>query len=241
MRHFVAMIAVACSASWAFGGTMTIASQDFESNSLSSGTSSNTGFTSSTGVAFDGLGLGWTASITNGPISGSDSSDLIGVVNETVASGPGSGSDNNLQTATNRNGNWYHVDDADGTFALTFSPVDTTGFSSLMFDFAWAFAPSTYEASDFFRVSVNGTNVFEATEPVLDVTSNANQFTDVSLDLSAFDGQVLDIVFSVSNNAGGEDIGFDSLVLSGSVPEPSAFACFAIGCLGLGAIRRRRG
>ena len=240
----------------AVAGTM-IASQDFESNSLTVGFDGNTandaavnaGFSTTTGVAFDGLGLGWTASISSSsaPITDNDSGDLIGVVDSSITSGPNL-SPNNLRNATGIQGKWFHVSDADGTVSVAFDSIDTTGFADLMLEFIWAAHDTDYETGDGFDVSVNGTSVFSeegdsgtSTETLASGPQTDN-FTAVSLDLSAFDGQAIDLVFSISNNSGTEDIGFDSVVLSGTatVPEPAAFACFAIGCMGMTLVRRRR-
>ncbi|MEO1527336.1 MAG: PEP-CTERM sorting domain-containing protein [Planctomycetota bacterium] len=225
---------------------MMIASQDFETNSLTVGVDSSddaTSFPNIEGIAFDGSGLGWTASISSSPIVGNDSGDLIGVVNSSVLNGPGAStasSPNNLRDATNISGNWFHVADSDGVVSIAFDTIDTTGFTDLMLEFSWANNASSYEGSDVFEVFVNGSTEFVRSGDDLETGAQIDSFDTVSLDLSAFDGQAIDLVFSIVNSASNEDIGFDNVALSGTmVPEPASFACFAIG-LGLTFARRRR-
>ncbi|WP_428387737.1 hypothetical protein [Mucisphaera sp.] len=223
---------------------ITIASQDFEGNTLADIITQDTDLGTAAGTFFDSSsGLGWSVSITNnangsnGPISGTENGDLIGVVNNSVTSS------NDLTDAGNTT-NWFHADDVDGLLLLTFDPIDATNYTDLTLTFDWAANDATgFELADTFAVQVNGIEQFSVSGDDLESTiSDTKAFTDnfapVSLDLSAFNQSEINIVVSFSNNAGDEDLAFDNLQLTGNlIPTPAAFTA---GLLGLGTLLLRR-
>ena len=184
-----------------------------------------------------GVGLPWTSSTssvhpTGVAFNASDGGDIIGVV---VDDNKDFGTTNGLAGAPGQTGNFYLVEDADSTWTLDFDPVDATGHQNLMLSFTWGIdndgggsvAGSNFEVDDFIEVTVNGTSVFKVDGAGDHILGDAvgglddldapyiNAFTPETVDISAFDGQMLDINFSVANNTAPEDIAFDNLEVTG--------------------------
>lgn len=234
----------------AHAGVM-IAAQDFEGNTLANGITSNAEFNSPTepGLVFDGSGLGWNVSFVDtrgtgetGPIDGNEGGDSVGVVNGLSALPDGNGTIS-ISTGT-RTGQWFHWDDVDGAIYLAFDAVDTAGFENVTLSFSWSATTSTYEPGDEFDISINAISVFNVAGDDLDTTIARNNFVTVDLDLSAFDGDVLNIVVRGDSNASAEDYGFDNLVIMGDIVQvnaPSTLALFGLGLCGLAGLRRRKG
>ncbi|MEO0588862.1 MAG: hypothetical protein AAF078_14640, partial [Planctomycetota bacterium] len=201
----------------------------------------NTGLYNIPGLNFDsGVGLGWTADtdavppVGTAPDALSDNGDVIGVVFDDDKDW---GTTNGLSGAPGQTGNFYLVEDADSTWTVTFDPIDTTGFTDLELSFTWgidndgagvpAGAGSNFEVDDFFEVLINGTSVFrvdgagdfsagDATGGLDDLNAPyINAFAPETVDLSAFDGQTLNMSFVIANNTAPEDIAFDNVVVSG--------------------------
>ena len=219
-----------------------------------------TGVYTMTGLGFDsGVGLGWTystnAAIPEGVTKGNDAGDVIGVFMDNSRD---YGTSNGLYGATGQTGSFYVVEDADSTWTVSFDPVDTTGFTDLQLGFTWAIdndgggstAGSNFEESDFIDVTVNGVSVFKVDGAGDYAVGDAvgglddldapyiNAFTPENIDISAFDGQILNISFAIANNAAPEDIAFDNVMVTG-VPEPGSLSLLVLGCLSL-FFRRRR-
>ena len=221
-----------------------IASQDFEGNSTSEGipaegTAVSLGFYDDTtgvytmpGLGFDsGVGLGWTHSTSapppEGVTPGSDAGDVIGVVSN--SSPKTYGTSNGLAGAAGESGNYYVVEDGDGTWTVAFDPVDASNYQNLMLSFTWAVdndgGGST--AGSNFEVTVNGVSVFKVDGAGDHFDGSAagglddldgpyiNAFAAENIDISAFDGQILNISFAIANNTAPEDIAFDNLEVSG--------------------------
>ncbi len=237
-----------------------LAMQDFEGNSLTFGLdgtgddaadmAANASFgTTALGTFFDsGLGLAWTATFedsangTDSPIDvGGEGGDVIGVVDVSVDSAINGTGSVDLVEATNITGNWFNVDDADGNIVLSFETVDATGFLDLTFDFDWAANSTGYEDADFFDISINGESIFNVSGDALESGPFVDNFAGPTLDISAFDDSLLDIVVTFSTSAGGEDIGFDNLLVSGTViPEPSSIVLAGLGGVALAVVGLRK-
>ncbi|MEM9753569.1 MAG: hypothetical protein AAF916_09310 [Planctomycetota bacterium] len=193
------------------------------------------------GLGFDSdVGLGWTFDTDATPPVGtapdalSDNGDVIGVVFDDTKD---FGTTNGLFGAPGQTGNFYLVEDADSTWTVTFDTFDTAGFSDLELSFTWgidndgggvpAGAGSNFEDDDFIEVTVNGTSVFrvdgtgdfsagDATGGLDDLDAPyINAFAPETVDLSAFDGQILEVAFIIANNTAPEDIAFDNVAISG--------------------------
>ena len=191
------------------------------------------------GLGFDsGVGLGWTHStdaiypVGVAPVASSDNGDVIGVV---VDNQKDFGTTNGLSGAPGQTGNFYLVEDADSTWTVAFDPVDASDYQDLELSFTWAIdndgggstAGSNFEESDFIEVTVNGVSVFkvdgagdyflgDAVGGLDDLDAPyINAFTPEDIDISAFDGQILNINFVIANNTAPEDIAFDNLEVSG--------------------------
>ena len=213
-----------------------------------------TGVYTMTGLGFDSnQGLGWSystdASTPEGVTRGNDAGDVIGVM---IDNSKDYGTSNGLAGATGQTGNFYVVEDADSTWSVTFDPVDASGYDNLMLSFTWAIdndgggstAGSNFEESDFIDVTVNGVSVFKVDGAGDDVLGDAvgglddldapyiNAFTQENIDISAFDGQILNVSFAIANNAAPEDIAFDNVIIS-SVPEPASLSLLMLGALAL--------
>ena len=241
----IAMVGVV--AAPAVGGVL--ASQDFEGNSLTTQrvyTDGSTFGTDAGTFSDSGSGLGWTTSWTQtlsfaGPSTGnSTTGDVIGVADNSF-------SRNDLSGAGNAS-NYFLADDVDGTLMLSFDTVDATGAAGLALVFDWAAADDGYEAGDFFRVRVNGDVVFEVAGNDLDGDSSngalpapsfSGQFVTESVDLSAYDGQMLDIDIEFKSNAAGEDFGFDNLFVT-AVPLPGGGLLAGVGLAAVVSRRTRR-
>ena len=231
----------------------TIAAQDFEGNSTATGTFSNDFPNDDPGLLFDsGVGLGWSVSFSDtrgtgetGPVAGGDGGDLIGVVNAGIASATNGNGNNDNSNSAGATGNFFNSDDGDGAILLAFDQIDATGFENLMLDFTWAVESTGYESTDVFDVSVNGTSVFNVSGDDLVSGGFVDAFAAVSVDLTAFDMSLLDIVVSFDNNSSSEDMAFDNLVVSGDavggtdVPLPAS-ALLLLSALGALAATRRR-
>ena len=281
-HHFGTIVLLLAAGGLAIAGSpasaaVTIASQDFEGNTLSRGIPAEatavsmgfyddvTGIYTMDGLSWDsGLGLPFThstdAETPEGVTRGNDSGDVIGVfMNNDRDYGTSNGlclPENGCSGATGQTGNFYIVEDADSTWTVTFDPVDTTGFTDLVLKFTWAVdndgggstAGSNFETSDVFEVLVNNVSVFrkdgtgdhllgDATGGLDDLNAPwINNWTPETIDISQFDGQVLNISFNITNNAAPEDMGFDNVVVEG-VPEPASLSLLVLG--GLVAMRRR--
>jgi len=210
-----------------------IAFQDFAGNSLLAGQVTLPGDAGAAGTVFDsGAGLGWTL----------DSSDLGGADAKTIGVvDTGSLAGSLLGGASGIDGPWFSAQDTDGDLVLSFDSVATAGYTGLTLGFDWAAAATPYESNDFFKVLVNGVEVFGITEP--DLEASGGDFAGEVVDLSAlgFDGQELTISVQFTTSAAGEEIGFDALKLEGVlVPLPGAGGLALAGLLGLGLGRRRR-
>ena len=249
----------------------TIASQDFEGNTLSRGIPAEatavamgfyndvTGVYTMDGLSWDsGTGLPFThstdAEVPQGVTQGNDAGDVIGVFMDNDKDyGTSNGAclpENGCSGATGQTGNFYIVEDADSTWTVTFDAVDTAGYSNLQLDFTWAVdndgggstAGSNFESSDFIDVTVNGTTVFYKDGTGDHVLGDAvgglddldapyiNNWTPESVDISAFDGEVITVAFNIRNNAAPEDIAFDNVAIKG-VPEPSSLLLLLVGSL----------
>ncbi|MEO0426718.1 MAG: PEP-CTERM sorting domain-containing protein [Pseudomonadota bacterium] len=242
MQRRVAALTVmlTMTAGWS-ANAATIAAQNFDDNGLASVTTSNVGFPSGTGLTADGTGLGWALGFIDsrstgnaGPIFGTELSDTIGVVDNSVTA-------NNDLTDAGNTGQWFHADDIDGTLQLLFDDVDASAFSNLSLGFEWAANDTSFEGDDRFEVFVNGTSVFDVSGSGLDSGPFVDDFAAVMLDLSAFDGGFVSIEVQFENSAGAEDLAFDNLVLSGDlveVPLPASFLLLGAGVLAL-RLRRR--
>lgn len=236
-----------------------IARQDFESNSLAAVfgplptgqtlAAINATLPEHTGVKFDGTGLGWTVNRTAGndaaPLETTADTDLIGIAdNSSLGS-------NDLSDAGN-GGQWFHFDDVDDALTLEFAAVDTSGFVDLMLSFDVAVNNANFELGDFIEVVVNGVSVFNVVGDDLETHSGSSWVDDfatqsISLASAGFTGgESLVVGVVVENNSATEDIGFDNLLIEGTavgpapIPEPSTFAAFGIGLIGVGALRSRR-
>lgn len=222
---------------------VTIAAQDFDANTRAVGVDTDNTIGTAPGTVFDGVGLGWTASITGGTQTSGDSGDLIGVVDADTTASIGTGS-NDLADAAGLDGGFFLVDDSDGLVELAFDSVDTTGFENLLLGFTFAASDTGYESADIFDVAVNGTSFLNISGDALEDASFTDSFLQTSLDLSLFDGGVLDIVFSFATSAAGEDLGIDNFVLSGdavtAVPLPAGLPLLLGGLAVFGLIGRRR-
>lgn len=245
-------IVVFCACMIGTANATVIASQDFEGNSVAVGIFADEDVGTAPGTIFDsGSGLGWVASFedTNsldGPLFGLEGNDLIGVVNQnspTVINS--SGFDvNDLKDADNITGNWFHVDDADGTVFLTFDMVDATSFSDLILEFDWTVAemrPNDIK----FDISINGQTVFDINgEDLTNDLPFVENFTRVTLDISQFDFDEFALVATFSNFVEPHDIGFDNLRISGrqvsEVPIPAGFILFSTAILGGFVVRIRQ-
>ena len=214
-----------------------------------------------------GVGLGWTystdAATPEGVTKGGDSGDVIGVF---MNNDRDYGTSNGLCLVANgcsgnggvgQTGNFYVVEDADSTWTVTFDPVDTAGYQDLTLDFTWAVdndggghtAGSNFEETDFIDVHVNGNSVFfkngvgdhilgDAVGGLNDLNAPyINNWAPESVDISAFDGQILNISFAIANNTAPEDIAFDNVTVFG-VPEPASLSLLVLGSLLL--VRRQR-
>ncbi|MDG2381636.1 MAG: PEP-CTERM sorting domain-containing protein [Pirellulaceae bacterium] len=168
------------------------------------------------------------------------------------------GTSNGLAGATGQTGNFYVVEDSDSTWTVAFDPVDATGFTDLLLNFTWAIdndgggstAGSNFEESDFIEVTVNGESVFkvdgagdydvgDAVGGLDDLDAPyINAFTPENIDISAYDGQILNISFAIANNSAPEDIAFDNVMVT-SVPEPGSLTLLVLGSLLL-FFRRQR-
>lgn len=200
-----------------------------------------TGVYTMPGLGFDsGEGLGWTystnAAIPEGVTKGNDNGDVIGVF---IDDNKDFGTTNGLAGAPGQTGAFYLVEDADSTWTVAFDPVDATGFTDLMLSFTWGIdndgggstAGSNFEVNDFIDVTVNGNSVFkvdgagdfhleDATGGLDDLDAEyINAFKQEEIDISAFNGQILNISFAIANNAAPEDIAFDNVMVSGVAPE----------------------
>lgn len=229
-----------------------IASQDFEGNTLARGITAGNQLGTAPGTFADNSGLSWTASYlagpngSGGPIVGIEGGDLIGVVNSGITDAPNGNGFNNLSGATNATGNWFHVDDVDGTLQLDFETVDASSYENLTFDFDWAVADASFEGNDFFEILINGTSIFRVADNDLETTPASNNFGGPTLDISGFDGSMLDVVVLMSMNSSAEDMGFDNLLISGDligtgdpVPLPAAVWLFGGALAAGGAVRRK--
>ena len=194
------------------------------------------------GLGFDGEGLGWTyftdASTPEGVTRGNDAGDVIGVV---MDDSKDFGTTNGLFGAPGQTESFYLVEDADSTWTVAFDPVDTSGYKNLMLSFTWgvdndgggvpAGPGSNFEVDDYIEVTVNGVSVFkmdgagdyslgDATGGLDDLDAPyINAFAPENVDISAFDGQILNINFAIANNTAPEDIAFDNVLISGDVSE----------------------
>lgn len=241
----IAMVGVV--AAPAVGGVL--ASQDFEGNSLTTQRIyvDGSGLGTDAGTFSDsGSGLGWTTSWTQtfgftGPSTGNPASgDVIGVADNSF-------SRNDLSGAGNAS-RFFLADDVDGTLLLSFDAVDATNAAGLVLLFDWAAGDTGFEDGDFFRVLVNGDVVFEVAGDDLDGDSSngalpapafSGQFVTETVDLSAYDGQMLNIDVEFSNTAFGEDFGFDNMFVT-AVPLPGAGGLAFAGLAGVLARRGRR-
>ncbi|MEM8799939.1 MAG: PEP-CTERM sorting domain-containing protein [Pseudomonadota bacterium] len=237
------MVAIAAPAS-----AVIIAAQDFNDNSVLEGLLPDDP-TGLPGFTFDGSGLGWTLT-PNDPPGGL----AVGVLNETILAND---VDNGLATASNIDGNYLFVENGLGATStvLSFDEVDTTGFENLSFAFTWAVNGVEFEAGDFFDISINGESIFnvaasdDGPDPFEDGPFVEN-FVGPTLDISAFDGEALNIDVTFEADSFVEDFGFDDLVISGDVvddgeppvdvPAPGAIGLLGISLAGLAFARRRR-
>ncbi|MEM8781346.1 MAG: PEP-CTERM sorting domain-containing protein [Planctomycetota bacterium] len=226
-------------------GQSVIASQDFEGNSLTVGVTPATvsGFgTTLTGTFFDsGLGTPWTLAAAGGS-TGTDGGDLIGIADATLGTGGDAvdsipGVFNDLSDAAGIHGQFLAVEDSDTEITLTFDTIDATAFTDLTLGFTWAVESDGFEDGDVFDISINGTSVFNVGGDDLETGPFVDAFVGpAALDISTFDNSLLDVVVTIANNSGSEDIGFDSFSISG-VPEPAAAGLLGLGALAM--IRRR--
>ena len=222
-----------------------------------------TGVYTMPGLGFDsGVGLGWTYS-TDAPtpegvtVGGNgDAGDVIGVV---IDNSKDFGTTNGLSGAPGQTGAFYLVEDADSTWTVAFDPVDASSFRDLTLSFTWgvdndggggpAGPGSNFEIDDFIDVTVNEISVFrmdgagdyilgDATGGLDDLDAPyINAFAQENVDISAFDGQILNISFAIANNTAPEDIAFDNVTVFG-VPEPASLSLLVLGSLLL--VRRQR-
>ena len=241
-----------------------IAWQDFQLNTLvtspidgsggsASDAAANASFgTTAPGTVFDsGQGLAWVASYADGnsgsggPISGNDAGDLIGVVDENTFPGaqpsiPGLGND--LFDAGNRPATWFHSEDGDGLISLAFAAIDITGLTNLSMSFLWAANQAgSWESEDSIQVLVNDTVVFSRVGSELDLGLGFTDFQLEDIDLSAFEGESLEITVNFESNGGAEDLGFGDLQVFGTaIPSPGSMAIIGVGGLALVARQRLR-
>ena len=141
----------------------------------------------------------------------------------------------------------------------SFDPVDASSFRDLTLSFTWGVdndgggvpegPGSNFEIDDFIDVTVNEISVFrkdgagdyilgDATGGLDDLDAPyINAFAQENVDISAFDGQILNISFAIANNTAPEDIAFDNVTVFG-VPEPASLSLLVLGSLLL--VRRQR-
>lgn len=181
------------------------------------------------------------------PFAEDEDGDVLGVVDPATPLGSflsGSvdllGEDNEGAPAAGVDGQFFNADDTDGAVILTFDPVDTAGFGALELSFDLAIESLGFEeVSDKFEVLVNGQTVFALVGDDLEAPKFADAFATETIDLSAFDGQVVTIQAVFATNTDPEDIGFDNLLLTGRVPEPGAAGLAGVVTL-VPWLRRRR-
>ena len=117
----------------------------------------------------------------------------------------------------------FGANDTDGGLVLRMDTFDASNETGLSLNFLLGVNETGYEESqgDGFDVIVNDVLLFEGTETVLENidpllgTVYSGEFTEVTLDLSAFDGVselVVDFVFETS--AGGENLAIDNIELT---------------------------
>ena len=127
--------------------------------------------------------------------------------------------------------------------------VDRREHPKLLNDGGGHTAGSNFEETDFIDVHVNGNSVFfkngvgdhivgDAVGGLNDLNAPyINNWAPESVDISAFDGQILNISFAIANNTAPEDIAFDNVTVFG-VPEPASLSLLVLGSLLL--VRRQR-
>jgi len=220
---------------------VTIASQDF--NLLdSSGTFTTDSFpvgsteallTNDSASNVGGPGLDfqtfWSDTRGNeGPLSGSESGDFIGVNSFAGSNAPDVSADGTPVAAGSEQN--FEFNDGDGRLDLVFEPVDISGFSNRILSFDYWINSTGYESSDrFSAVLSDGTtevSLFDFGEVELegnsaadDGTANWTPFTvDLEPLITSGLGETLTLTISVDTNAGSENIFIDNVAFLSDVP-----------------------
>jgi len=218
----------------------TIASQNF--NSLdASNTSNNDSFpvgsalqklTNGSASSTNGEGLDfqtfWTDTRGNeGPLSGNESGDFIGVNSFSGSNAPDVSADGTAVSSGNEQN--FEFNDGDGRLDLVFDPIDVSSFSNRSFRFNYWINNTGFESDDAFLVSlsdgINTATVLDFGESELEANGSADDgsanWKTVSFDLESaiastgLDPSNVNLTISADTNAGSENIFVDDILFEG--------------------------
>ncbi len=184
----------------------------------------------------DGMGIGGEG---DGPVSGGEGGDLLGITGDTTTVGSfDSGSQG------------FVVNDSDGRIRVALDTIDTEGVTDLTLTFAWFATETTFEDTpgeiDSFTVEVNGFNAFEVVGDDLETGAFSGDFAEVTIELDPFElpTEELTIAFLMDVSSSAESIFLDSIVVEGeianAIPEPSSIVIALFGFLAVPAFRWAR-